>query len=105
MYTKKPFHHKSLKESLLERWNPKVELNSRKLAVIYLCSLLVLRKLDKVKSIQYGPWTFDKALVLLEEPNANVVQPYIHLHDADFWVQCHNVPLGKMTTNMQNPWK
>lgn len=56
-----------------------------------------------MKALQYGSWMFDKALVLLEEPNVNVVQSKIHLHDASFWVQCHNVPLGKMTTHMQNP--
>ena len=46
-----------------------------------------------------GPWHFDRALIVLEEPKGigNVAdQPFSHV---SFWVQLHNVPLMCMQIN------
>lgn len=86
LYTKKPFHCKSLKESLLERWNPKGRVEIKEIGGdLFMFTFRLLE--DKMRAIHYGPWTFDKALILLEEPaDAVTVQSIIHLHHADFWV-------------------
>ena len=53
-------------------------------------------EVEKREVIAGGPWHFDRALIVLEEPReiGNIrKQNFTH---ATFWVQFHNVPIGCM---------
>ncbi|KAL6289593.1 hypothetical protein ACE6H2_007103 [Prunus campanulata] len=54
-------------------------------------------EVDCKRVLRNGPWNFDKALVLLEEPNCNIAPSRMVFKFAEFWVQIHNVPLLGMT--------
>ena len=54
---------------------------------------------DKRRVLTGGPWHYDRALIVLQEPNAigNVTEhPFSHV---SFWVQLHNVPLMCMDSS------
>lgn len=76
-------YRKSLQESLLERWRPKGRVEIKEIGGDLFMFTFSLME-DKAKVIRYGSWIFDKALVLLEEPDAVTVQSKIRLHHADF---------------------
>ncbi|TXG66023.1 hypothetical protein EZV62_007298 [Acer yangbiense] len=44
-----------------------------------------------------GPWTFDSALIVLEEPTGMGAIGNLSFRLTDFWVQVHNVPLICLT--------
>jgi hypothetical protein len=55
---------------------------------------------DRRQVIQGGPWSFDKALLVLEEPTGKGDIQQMNFNKATFWVQIHRVPLLCMTADI-----
>ncbi|KAK2640714.1 hypothetical protein Ddye_022477 [Dipteronia dyeriana] len=47
-----------------------------------------------------GPWSFDRALLVLEEPTGKGDIHGMKFNKVAFWVQIHNVPMICMTTEI-----
>lgn len=54
-------------------------------------------RLDMEKVLKGGPWTFDNHILALESMQMGVPLQAISLSHVDFWVQCHNLPVGFMS--------
>ncbi|KAL5768847.1 hypothetical protein ACOSQ2_015630 [Xanthoceras sorbifolium] len=52
---------------------------------------------DKRRVLTGGPWSFDKCLIVLEEPLGDGKFLEMGFNNVQFWVQLHNVPLICMT--------
>ncbi|KAL5783297.1 hypothetical protein ACOSP7_008326 [Xanthoceras sorbifolium] len=52
---------------------------------------------DKRRVLTGGPWSFDKCLIVLEEPLGDGKFLEMGFNNVPFWVQLHNVPLVCMT--------
>ncbi|KAL5864153.1 hypothetical protein ACOSQ3_001667 [Xanthoceras sorbifolium] len=52
---------------------------------------------DKRRVLMGGPWSFDKCLIVLEEPRGDGKFLEMGFNNVQFWVQLHNVPLVCMT--------
>ncbi|KAL5792899.1 hypothetical protein ACOSP7_001493 [Xanthoceras sorbifolium] len=52
---------------------------------------------DKRRVLMGGPWSFDKCLIVLEEPLGDGKFLDMGFTNVQFWVQLHNVPLVCMT--------
>ncbi|KAL5815344.1 hypothetical protein ACOSQ4_025985 [Xanthoceras sorbifolium] len=52
---------------------------------------------DKRRVLTGGPWSFDKCLIVLEEPRGDGKFLEMEFNNVQFWVQLHNVPLVCMT--------
>ncbi|KAL5815295.1 hypothetical protein ACOSQ4_025936 [Xanthoceras sorbifolium] len=52
---------------------------------------------DKRRVLTGGPWSFDKCLIVLEEPRGDGKFLEMGFNNVQFWVQLHNVPLVCMT--------
>ncbi|KAL5783740.1 hypothetical protein ACOSP7_008769 [Xanthoceras sorbifolium] len=52
---------------------------------------------DKRRVLTGGPWSFDKCLIVLEEPRGDGKFLDMGFSHVQFWVQLHNVPLVCMT--------
>ncbi|KAL5740379.1 hypothetical protein ACOSQ2_029559 [Xanthoceras sorbifolium] len=53
---------------------------------------------DKRRVLTGGPWSFDKCLIVLEEPLGDGKFLEMGFNNVQFWVQLHNVPLiGQVT--------
>ncbi|KAL5806119.1 hypothetical protein ACOSQ4_028852 [Xanthoceras sorbifolium] len=52
---------------------------------------------DKRRVLTGGPWSFDKCLIVLEEPLGDGKFLEMGFTNVQFWVQLHNVPLVCMT--------
>ncbi|KAK2638135.1 hypothetical protein Ddye_025930 [Dipteronia dyeriana] len=52
---------------------------------------------DRRMVLQGGPWRFDKALLVLEEPKGKGDIREMAFNRVAFWVKIHNVPLLCMT--------
>ncbi|KAK3222272.1 hypothetical protein Dsin_009297 [Dipteronia sinensis] len=48
---------------------------------------------DKLSVFAGGPWSFDNALIVFEEPEGRGDIQGMQFRQADFWVQIHNVPM------------
>ncbi|KAK3219568.1 hypothetical protein Dsin_013538 [Dipteronia sinensis] len=48
---------------------------------------------DRFNVLQGGPWSFDKALLVLSEPKGKGDVKGMSFKEVAFWVQIHNVPL------------
>ncbi|XP_024045326.1 uncharacterized protein LOC127901390 [Citrus sinensis] len=90
--------YEGVKAALQQAWRPvgmiKVESLRHKIFMFKFYS-----EEDKRRVLMGGPWHFDRALIVLEEPKGigNVAdQPFSHV---SFWVQLHNVPLMCMQIN------
>ncbi|TXG46337.1 hypothetical protein EZV62_028161 [Acer yangbiense] len=55
---------------------------------------------DRWQVLQGGPWTFDKALLVLEEPQGKGDIQKMNFDKVAFWVQIHNVSLICMTADI-----
>ncbi|TXG72009.1 hypothetical protein EZV62_000588 [Acer yangbiense] len=55
---------------------------------------------DRWQVLQGGPWSFDKALLVLEEPTGKGDIQRMKFNKVAFWVQIHNVPLLCMTAEI-----
>ncbi|XP_021808570.1 uncharacterized protein At4g02000-like [Prunus avium] len=81
---------------MMKIWNTSREVREKDLGE-NLFLFIFAKELDRNRVLRNGPWNFDKALVLLEEPNGNIAPSRMLLKFAEFWVQIHNVPLLGMT--------
>ncbi|KAL5822000.1 hypothetical protein ACOSQ3_023882 [Xanthoceras sorbifolium] len=54
-------------------------------------------QVDKRRVLMGGPWSFDKCLIVLEEPLGVGKFQDMGFSNVQFWVQIHNVPLVCMT--------
>ncbi|KAL5764722.1 hypothetical protein ACOSQ2_017316 [Xanthoceras sorbifolium] len=54
-------------------------------------------QVDKRRVLMGGPWSFDKCLIVLEEPLGDGKFLDMGFTNVQFWVQLHNVPLVCMT--------
>ncbi|KAK1556553.1 hypothetical protein Q3G72_007479 [Acer saccharum] len=52
-----------------------------------------------------GPWTFDRAIIALEEPSGTGDIAHMKLNKVDFWVQIHNLPLLCLTEDIDDSSK
>ena len=52
---------------------------------------------DRFLVLHGGPWRFDRALLVLEEPIGKGEVQNMNFNKVAFWVQIHNVPLLCMT--------
>ncbi|KAK9195052.1 hypothetical protein WN943_003169 [Citrus x changshan-huyou] len=84
--------HEGIRTALQQAWRPvgvvKVESLRNKIFMFKFSSAE-----DKRRVLKGGPWHFDRALIVLQEPSGigNVTeQSFSHV---SFWVQLHNVPL------------
>ncbi|KAK9922916.1 hypothetical protein M0R45_031353 [Rubus argutus] len=99
VYTDKPVHRHAFADRILELWQPVREVKVKVLAGgLFLFTFSVSD--DKKKVIDFAPWVYDKAFVLLEEPDGNMAPSLMQLKHIDLWVQCHNLPLKKMSIRM-----
>ncbi|KAK9950683.1 hypothetical protein M0R45_006158 [Rubus argutus] len=99
VYTDKPVHRQAFADRILELWQPVGEVKVKVLAGgLFLFTFSVSD--DKKKVIDFAPWVYDKAFVLLEEPDGNMAPSLMQLKHIDLWVQCHNLPLKKMSMRM-----
>ncbi|KAK3211281.1 hypothetical protein Dsin_015987 [Dipteronia sinensis] len=55
---------------------------------------------DQHQVLLGGPWSFDKALLVLEAPVGNGDVQNMTFNKMAFWVQIHNVPLFCMTVDI-----
>lgn len=55
---------------------------------------------DKNKVLAGGPWTFDRALIVLKSPTVNENLENLEFTSADLWIQIHNVPFKCLTRKM-----
>ncbi|TXG70544.1 hypothetical protein EZV62_005479 [Acer yangbiense] len=55
---------------------------------------------NRYQVLQGGPWSFDKALPVLEEPTGKGDIREMRFNQVAFWIQIHNVPLLCMTTEI-----
>ncbi|KAH0983830.1 hypothetical protein GBA52_011007 [Prunus armeniaca] len=84
---------------MMKIWNTSREVRAKDLGE-NLFLFIFATELDRKRVLRNGPWNFDKALVLLEKPNGNIVPSSMLLKFAKFWVQIHNVPLLGMTVQI-----
>lgn len=86
-------HTEGIRTAMVQAWRINKEVNIENLGNnVFLFKFG--SEVDKRKVMVGGPWHFDRALIVLEEPNGirNIrQQKFTH---ATFWVQFHNVPLG-----------
>ncbi|KAL5823688.1 hypothetical protein ACOSQ4_021588 [Xanthoceras sorbifolium] len=54
-------------------------------------------RLDRRRVLNGGPWSFDRSLLVLEEPRAAGKLSSLAFNRVEFWVQIHNVPMMCMT--------
>ncbi|KAL5823176.1 hypothetical protein ACOSQ4_021076 [Xanthoceras sorbifolium] len=54
-------------------------------------------QVDKRRVLMGGPWSFDKCLIVLEEPLGDCKFLEMGFTTVQFWIQLHNVPLVCMT--------
>lgn len=54
-------------------------------------------KLDMMRVLNGGPWTFDNHTLVLGTVQAGDILAQIPLNHVNFWVQVHDVPVGFMT--------
>ncbi|TXG60912.1 hypothetical protein EZV62_012275 [Acer yangbiense] len=52
---------------------------------------------DKRKIISGGPWSFNDALIVMEDPGGKGDVNRMKFNKAEFWIQIHNVPMICMT--------
>lgn len=52
---------------------------------------------DKRRILIRGPWHYDNALIVMEEPRGLGVLPDLKFDKSTFWVQFHNIPIVCMT--------
>lgn len=88
-------HTEGIRTALMQAWRTNKEVKIENLG-----NNVFLFKFgsegDKRKVMAGGPWHFDRALIVLEEPRGignKRKQKFTH---ATFWVQFHNVPIGCM---------
>ncbi|KAK1565320.1 hypothetical protein Q3G72_024056 [Acer saccharum] len=55
---------------------------------------------DKQKIIARGPWSFDDALIAMEEPEGKGDIQRMKFNKAEFWIQIHNTPLMCMSADI-----
>ncbi|KAH7544060.1 hypothetical protein JRO89_XS15G0098100 [Xanthoceras sorbifolium] len=60
-------------------------------------SLCLVDLADRRWVLSGGPWSFDGALLVLEEPSGLGDFNKMQFDKADFWIQLHNIPLFCMT--------
>ncbi|TXG58254.1 hypothetical protein EZV62_016083 [Acer yangbiense] len=56
---------------------------------------------DKRKIISGGPWSFNDALIVLEEPEGKGDVQRMQFKKVEFWVQIHNTPMLCMTKEIR----
>lgn len=99
VYTEKPVHRRAFTDRILELWQPVGEVQVKALVGgLFIFTFSVSE--DKKKVIQFAPWFYDKAFVLLEEPDGDMAPSLMQLKHVDLWVQCHNLPFKKMSKRM-----
>lgn len=99
VYTDKPVHRRSFTNRMLEVWNPVGDVQVKDFVgdlSLFTFSILA----DKEKVLEFTPWKYAKAFVLLEEPNGVLAPSLMKLKHVDLWVQCHNLPFKKMSMKM-----
>ncbi|KAL5823584.1 hypothetical protein ACOSQ3_021568 [Xanthoceras sorbifolium] len=57
-------------------------------------------QMDRLFVLAERPWTFDKALLVLEEPRGKGDLGSMELNKIEFWIQMHNAPLLCMTKDI-----
>ncbi|TXG66222.1 hypothetical protein EZV62_007497 [Acer yangbiense] len=55
---------------------------------------------DKRKIISGGPWSFNDALIVMEEPEGKGDIIHMQFTKVEFWIQIHNVPMLCMTKDI-----
>ncbi|TXG72019.1 hypothetical protein EZV62_000598 [Acer yangbiense] len=55
---------------------------------------------DRKRVLMGGPWSFDGALIVLEEPEGKGAINSLLFNSVDFWVQISNVPMICMTKDI-----
>ncbi|KAK3189668.1 hypothetical protein Dsin_029229 [Dipteronia sinensis] len=48
---------------------------------------------DKMLVLRGGPWSFDRAIIVFDEPTGTGDVSNLKFNSIDFWVQIHNLPL------------
>lgn len=85
-----------MKERMADVWRP-VRGVSIKEASPGVFLFQFFHRLDMEKVIKGGPWTFDNHVLALGKMQMGVPLQQISLNHVDFWVQCHNLPIGFMS--------
>lgn len=73
----------------------RIEVASSNVFVIQFRSMM-----DKRYVLMEGPWTFDRAIILMKQPQANDNLANMTFNETSMWVQIHNVPFKCMTRAM-----
>ncbi|TXG64850.1 hypothetical protein EZV62_011844 [Acer yangbiense] len=48
---------------------------------------------DRMRVLRGGPWSFDRAIIIFDEPTGTRDISNLRFNYVDFWVQIHNLPL------------
>lgn len=85
-----------MQERMAEVWQPVKGVSIREASPgIFLFQFF--HRLDMEKVLKGGPWTFDNHVLALGRMQMGVPIQAISLNHVDFWVQCHNLPIGFMS--------
>ncbi|KAL5762300.1 hypothetical protein ACOSP7_018564 [Xanthoceras sorbifolium] len=57
-------------------------------------------KLNRKRVLMGGPWSFDRSLLVIEEPKGNGDISRMRFEKSEFWIKIHNVPLLCMTRDI-----
>ncbi|CAN0843730.1 hypothetical protein LINGRAHAP2_LOCUS4012 [Linum grandiflorum] len=90
LLTTRPYNFLKLKHKMGTIWEPVMGMKAEDLGQ----NMILFRffsDLDLRWVIEYGPWHFERYLLVLHELKTGQDPTMVPLHFADFWVQVHNL--------------
>lgn len=94
--TEKNINVRAMKTKMADLWKPALGINIKDLKPrLFLFQFYHKDDLNWVKT--NGPWTFDGALLVMNDIKAGEEPTKVALHEAEFWVHIHDLPVGYMT--------
>ncbi|KAL8106742.1 hypothetical protein AgCh_023488 [Apium graveolens] len=94
--TEKSINARAMKSKMADLWKPAMGINIKDLKP----GLFLFQFYHKDGMILVntnGPWTFDGALLVLNVIKAGEDPIKVSLHEVDFWIHIHDLPVGYMS--------
>lgn len=94
--TEKNINERAMKSKLADLWKPAMGISIKNTKEgLYLFQFYHKDDLNWV--VSNGPWTFDNVLLVSSIIKAGEDPVKVPLHEVDFWIQIHNLPVGYMS--------
>ncbi|XP_058754368.1 uncharacterized protein LOC131627544 [Vicia villosa] len=92
LWTDSSFNVRAFKSTMISAWKLKNQVETQDLGKnLFLFKFATKRDLDSV--LKNGPWSFDRALLVLNRISGEEQPADIHMHFASFWIRIYELPL------------